>query len=151
MVVGRADHLAETDGGHLQYAAFDRSLKRGVPLDAVDEKNACAFKRGAVHVGGDSFGRFTKAGSFDRTEDGATGDGFGNPQVGKHSPLAFARAAAMAAHCGNNERLQPQRLKVLDRGAHQFRKTRDASAANPDGNARPLRKIGSDLLLTQFF
>ncbi len=68
---------------------------------------------------------------------------FGDAVRFQHADLPFGRAAAVAAHGGNDKRLRAELLQMIDDCLNDDRDVGDTTAAAGDGD----RVAGSDLLL----
>ena len=106
MITLRAGELAETDGHHLEEPAFDLAREVGVPLDAPNQENAIGAVRVLVHEGLDAIRRVPQGHHFERAHHRATHRPFVDAEVREHIGLAFRRGRPVAAHCGEEKRLE---------------------------------------------
>ncbi len=140
-----AGEFAEADRHHLEEAAFDFAREIGVPFDAADQENAGGIEGVAIHEGLDSIRRAAERNHVERTDDRASHGGFVDSEMIEHGGLAFGVRGSVAAHGGEEERLEAARFPEIDDVADDGGEVGDASAADADGDARSGREIGAEV------
>ena len=133
VVLGRPAVLAEADGHHLEEPRLDGSLEIRVGLDAIDDADP-------VRLGGDPVaphGHAQRLAGLDHVHAGperAAHGRLGDPVVREDFQLALGGGPAVAAHGGEDERLGPEVLQVVDHGADDDGDVGDAAAARSHGH-----------------
>ena len=135
VIDGRPCALAQPDEHHLHQPAFDVADKLGVRLDAAADHHVVGLIGEAVEVDGEAFGRLADDDRFHAGADRAAHERLGDAVALDDPPLAFGRAAAVAAHGRHHERLGPQLLEVFDGRPDDRGDIGDAAAAGGDRHA----------------
>ena len=106
--------FAQANEHHLHQAALDVAHKVGVRLDAAHHHYVVGLVGKTVEVDGNPLRRFANNDRLHRGANGAAQKRLGHAVAFHDRPLAFRRAATMAAHGRDNERFGPQRFEVID-------------------------------------
>ena len=140
---GRPVMVAQAHQEHLGQAALDPTGERGVGLHPVHHHDVVGLDGQAVAVHGDpELGAAQMDGGhvgMDRAADAVGGD----PVAGEQRLLARRGGATVAAHGGDDERVEAERAQVRHRRPHDGGQLRDAPAADRDRHGLARRDRGA--------
>jgi hypothetical protein len=131
----RALVFTEADEQHLHEAALVVAEEFRVRLHAADDDDVIRRERVAPEVDGHAFPRAVEQDGFHARADRAAAEFLGDAVVAENFALALGRAAAVAAHRGDDERLRPERAEEIHRRAKDHCDVRDAAAARRERDA----------------
>ena len=133
--------LAQSDGHHLEHAAFDATAQIGMGLHPVHYHNPVGLPRKAVGENGKSVGSCSHLKRLDRRADFRAHARLGDSIVSQNLPLALGRSAPMTAHGGENEGARALRLEPAARDADNLLQAGNAAAADRHRDATSVKLI----------
>ena len=111
--------------------------QRRMGFDAAADQHVIGLAGRAIDVQGKPFGRTAHDRGFHARTDRAADRCLGDAVRLQHLPLAFGRAAAVAAHGRHEERFGPQRAEMFRGRPQDHGDVGDPAAAGRDGDALP--------------
>ena len=109
-------------------------MKSSMRLDAADDANVVGLGRAAVQQDGITFWRGSEGNHVHRRPDGDADVFLGNAVALENAALSFGRAAAVAAHCRDEEGTGAEPFQKANRLAQDERDVGDAAAAGRESD-----------------
>lgn len=129
VIVGGADVLAQADHHHLEQAALDGAVKTGVRLDAGHDADVIGFGGESIQHYRIAFVGCSQGNHVHRGADGGADGLFGDAVAFEDASLAVGRAAAVAAHRGDEKGAGAEFFQEGGRFPQDERDVGDAAAA----------------------
>ena len=150
LVHGRAALVvAKADDQHLAETALDWADEVGVQLYAVDRDDEVGFIGCAVEPDGAAVGAVAKINGVHRCHNGNAETLLRDPVAREDLALALLRAAAVAAHGGDDKGLRTQFFERVYRRFDDGIEILDAAAADADGDTHAGLDERADLRLCE--